>query len=245
MEHLRRIGHNPVIVTNDGADTPAVMSSFSKFLSMKVDGAARLLQQGLSRHHTRSVRFGIEGVSERLRKAVGKPITDARLASVVDEMFKRGIGVTLFFIAGLPGEAEEDWLMLRELINRFRQMSKGCVMCTFHAFIPQPATPLCVLPLQDTYWEHFEEFRRWFFHGPGFTRRVQMIAPAQYAGRLKRACEAMAATEQELRRGWFGTDNRNWRVKYLAGPERLRAIARTYAQHLGLSIPGPDAPEVK
>lgn len=101
-------------------------------------------------------------------------------------------------------------------------------MMNFHAYIPQPATPLCVFPLVDEYWERFDAFRTWFFNGPGFTRHVQIVSPAKYPGRMDRACESMAATPAEIRKGWFDADNKNWRVKYLLSPTQLRILAKKY-----------------
>ena len=69
----------------------------------------------------------------------------------------------------------------------------------------------------------------------GFTRHVQIIAPSQHPGRLKRAMESMGATEADLRRGWWDHDNSNWRIRNRATPDRLRQIARTYARHVGLT----------
>lgn len=151
------------------------------------------------------------------------------------DLLANGVGVRWFFIPGLPGETDADYEEMRYLTRELRRLPKGVVMMNFHAFIPQPATPLSVFPLVDGYWERFDEFRRWFFHGPGFTRHVQIIAPSQHAGRLKRAMESMGATEAELRRGWWEHDNPNWRIRYRATPERLRQIARTYARHVELT----------
>jgi radical SAM superfamily enzyme YgiQ (UPF0313 family) len=145
------------------------------------------------------------------------------------------VGVRWFFIPGLPGETDADWDELRRCVIEIkRHVAKGVVMMNFHAFIPQPATPLCVLPLVDEYWERYDEFRRWFFHGMGFTRRVQLVNPARYAGRLERAKESMAATEEELRRGWFEYDNPNWRIQYNKTPDEMRRIAAIYAKRVGV-----------
>ena len=47
----------------------------------------------------------------------------------------------------------------------------------------------------------------------------------------------MAATEEELRVGWFERDNPNWRVRYPASPDKLRQVARIYARKVGLALP--------
>lgn len=228
----RKRGASIVIVTNDGADEAVRLAGRSKFLSARADN---LMRMDVDRTVADTVRIGVEGVSERLRRAAGKPISTDSLLSVTAGLLSKGVGVRYFFVCGLPGETVADYKELRGLVTAIAGFPKGCVMATFHAFIPQPATPLCVLPLRDEYWEPFDEFRRWFFHGPGFTRRFQIVAPARYAGRLQRAKESMAATEDELRRGWFEHDNRNWRVQYPFSPDKLRIMARSYARRVGFA----------
>jgi len=190
----------------------------------------------MTRRDAKSVRLGVEGLSERLRRAVGKPVPNDGLLHTTYDLLSAGIGMKWFFIVGLPGETISDYNELKYLVRELHKLPKGCVMMNFHAFIPQPATPLGVLPLRDGYWKPFDEFRRWFFDGPGFTRHVQIVAPAQEKGRLKRAQESMAASERELRRGWFECDNPNWRIQYLATPDKLRRVARRYATRVGLEL---------
>lgn len=233
IRQMERQGRRLAIVTNDGAEEGVHVSGQQEFLSVRLANLKRLMP--LSRKQVKSVRIGVEGISERLRLAVGKPVPNDDLLRASFDLLAAGVGVRWFFIPGLPGEIDADYEEMRYLVQRLRWLPKGVVMMNFHAFIPQPATPLSVFPLVDGYWERFDEFRRWFFHGPGFTRHVQIIAPSQHPGRLKRAMESMGATEAELRRGWWGHDNINWRIRYRATPERLRQIARTYARHVGLT----------
>lgn len=220
------------LITNDGAEAGVHVPCQQEFLSVRMDNL--LQQMPLARSVTKSVRIGVEGISERLRRAVGKPVGNEDLLRVSCDLLAAGVGVRWFFIPGLPGEAEADYDELRSLVREVKRFPKGAVMANFHAFIPQPATPLAVLPLADAYWDPFDEFRRWFFHGPGFTRRLQIVAPARYAGRLRRAQESMAATEAELRRGWWEHANANWRIRYRVSVADRRRMARRYAARVGL-----------
>jgi hypothetical protein len=176
----------------------------------------------------RAIRIGVEGVSERLRRAVGKPITNAELFKHTKRSVEAGKVVRLFFILGLPLETQADYQDLYDLTIKFGELDRGLVHLTFHAYIPQPATPLCVFPLVDEYLEPFEEYKRAFFDGHLNTNRVQIVSPAKYPTRLKNAKRSMCATEKELRRGWWTHDNANWRVKYNATPNKLRQIATKY-----------------
>ena len=230
---MERQGRRVAIVTNDGSEERVKLSGQTEFLSMRFDNLKRLMP--LTRQVVKSVRVGVEGVSERLRVAVGKPVLNAELLDVTFELLTQanGVGVRWFFIVGLPGETDADYEDLKFLVQELHKLPKGCVMMNFHAFIPQPATPLGVLPLADDYWERFDEFRRWFFHGPGLTRRVQIVAPSQCPGRLRRAKQSMAASEEQLRHGWFEKDNPNWRVVYRSAPAVLRSVALKYASRVG------------
>jgi len=234
IDAMERAGRRMAIVTNDAAEEHVRLRGQQEFISVTLHNTLKNLLP-LTRDQAKGVRFGVEGVSERMRRLVGKPIPTDDLLHVSAELLAGGVGVRWFFIPGLPGERDDDWDELRQAVMEIkRHIHKGVVMMNFHAFIPQPATPLSVLPLVDEYWERYDEFRRWFFHGPGFTRRVQLVNPARYPGRLERATESMAATEAELRRGWFGHDNPNWRVRYNRDPDEMRRIARIYAKRAGI-----------
>jgi len=233
QRQIRRLladGRKVVVVTNDGAEGRGILAGQQEFLSVRLRNLQRLMP--LTRAQVKGVRIGVEGVLERLRVALGKPVPDEDLLRVTYDLAAAGIGVRWFFVVGLPCEQAQDYEGLRHLVAELHNLPKGAVMMNFHAFIPQPAAPLCMFPLRDDYWEPFDEFRRWFFHGPGGTRRVQIVAPCRYPGRLERACDSMAATEDELRRGWWDADNANWRVCYQSPPAQMREIARVYARKL-------------
>lgn len=180
----------------------------------------------------KTVRIGVEGVSARLRSAVKKAITWDMLLSSTEKLCAHGKAVKWFFICGLPCEAEADYQELDYAASQLRRFKKGVVQAVFHAFIPQPATPLCVFPVKDEYWEPFDSWRTRFFDGGIHSNRLQIVAPAQYKTRLKHSCLSMAAAEEEVRRGWWEQENRNWRIQYLLSPEKLRAVAGTYAKAL-------------
>lgn len=236
IQRVERFGKRVAVVTNDGAEAGVHISGQQEFLSVRFDNLLRLMP--LSRHQVKSVRVGVEGISERLRAAVGKPVPTERLIRVTYDLLTAGIVVRWFFVPGLPGESDADYAELRSAVSELRHLPKGAVMMNFHAFIPQPATPLGIFGLSDEYWERFDGFREWFFDGPGFTRRVQIVPPARYAGRLARAMESMAGDEAELRRGWWQVPNRNWRVRYRSSVAEIRRVASVYARRLGMAEAG-------
>jgi len=230
---LHKRGESVFFTSNDQSELDWQRIPPVKHLSASVVGLRRFLAMPGILAKARSIRVGVEGPSERLRAGVGKPITTGELLELTCALMARGITFRWFMIAGLPGEIDADYDELKDAIMYLkRHCDKGVVMMHFHAFIPHPATPLSVLPLTDDYWGRFEEFRRWFFHGPGGTARVQIMPCAQPTGRMARACESMAATPDELRRGWAAHDNANWVVQYQCDNERRRRLALRYMERI-------------
>jgi len=226
---LHKRGERPFFTSNDQSELDWQRIPPVEHMSASVVGLRRLLSTPGILRKARSIRVGVEGPSERLRAAVGKPIATGELLDLTRAAMAQGITFRWFMIAGLPGEVDADYDELKDAVLYIkRNCAKGVVMMHFHAFIPHPATPLCVLPLTDDYWGRFEEFRRWFFHGPGGTARVQIMPCAQPQGRMKRACQSMAATSDQVRRGWFEQDNPNWCIKGECDTERRRRLAQRY-----------------
>lgn len=226
-------GEKPFYTSNDQSELDWTQLPKLEHLSATVDGLRSLLADGRI-GRARSIRVGVEGVSERLRRAVGKPMRTDDLVGLSIEIMRRGITLRWFLIAGLPGETDADYDELREAVMAFkRHCDRGAVMMHFHAFLPHPAAPLSVLPIaDDDYWPRFDEFRRWFFHGPGATNRVQIMACAQPKTRMKQACMNMACSAADVRRGWLEYENANWRIRYGCDTETRRRLARRYAERV-------------
>jgi len=222
-----------VLVTNDGTDPAVSIDVPQPFVSARFDGLQKMrLERGL----VKSVRIGIEGVSERMRKAIKKPIGHEELGAFVMGLSNKKIQVKLFYVAGLPGETDDDWEELRDFQRRLRHVTGPRVTCNLHTFLPVPAAPLSVLPLDDNYWPRLQKFREWSVGGEGWTKKILNIFGARPDERNKRAILNMGALLPELRRGWFEHDNPNWIIQYNAEPERLRVLARKYAEEVGLKI---------
>lgn len=161
----------------------------------------------------RQIRLGIEGVSERLRGYVNKPISRRDLMGCTRWLVENGKSVRWFMIAGLPTETEDDWLELHDMVQEFkRTTAKGVLALSFTAWCPDPATPLAPMPLCDEYWQWFCEFKEWFFGGRGWSNRVKIMSPQQPESRLSKAMASMGLTEAELRAG--GSWGPNDRVQY-------------------------------
>jgi radical SAM family uncharacterized protein len=77
--------------------------------SLRVDVQLKLLPKLVSSVRKSGLTIAVEAASENLRKIINKPITDENLFVAVEEAYRQGFeGVKLYFMAGLPGETEED-----------------------------------------------------------------------------------------------------------------------------------------
>ena len=234
---LINAGYRVNVVTNDA---PA-LSFFDDMTALEHFSASYSQTREIIKHgpdalvgKVKSIRFGVEASSNRLRRLIGKPIKTRDLFDASCMLLNAGIGVRWFMIAGLPGETSEDWDELREVVIKARHsIKKGALQLSFTAFCPDAAAPLCIAPLDDGYWNRFSEFWTWFFEGAGFTRKIQLFRCAQPESRLRHALGSMAASEQELRKGWLDRDPPNWRVQYAYLPHARKAYD-VYARRVGL-----------
>jgi len=92
------------------------------------------------------IRVGIDGLSERVRTEVNKPITDDQIVEYFKEWTERGhVNFKTFFIFSYPGETEADFRGFEILMRRVFQirLRKNCSLrIKWTPFIPQPCTPL-------------------------------------------------------------------------------------------------------
>lgn len=89
------------------------------------------------------IRFGIEGVNERLRTLAGKRITDEEVQMAIERSKREGYRmVRLFFIAGLPTETQIDRMHLDSLLDMFRRARHWAMTdVKITGLSPQPFTP--------------------------------------------------------------------------------------------------------
>jgi radical SAM superfamily enzyme YgiQ (UPF0313 family) len=93
---------------------------------------------------TNKVRVGVEGMSERLRKLVGKPLTDEQLVDFVISTKAAGIkSMDWYMIYGLPNETQDDWEGFEKLLKEIdRNIDDNYVIAIhWNAFTPSSLTP--------------------------------------------------------------------------------------------------------
>lgn len=180
MRDLKANGQGVSFITNDAGELPfledVVREGMLQFQSMTV--------KSMRNPHTRRVitsrplkilRFGVEGISERIRVAFGKAISNAELLNLLrdlrqiydaDKQRQRSQRVRLFFIVAAPYEADVDWDNFHQFVRGKNglvdQADQGVVELKFTAFNPQPPTPLMYFVPTREYWHrwHYLEAKR-------------------------------------------------------------------------------------
>ena len=118
--------------------------------STRVDAFNVTLADELSRNGRRSgLTFAPEGGSERMRKVINKMVTEDDLIRTVTTAYSSGWRqVKLYFMCGLPTEADEDVLAIAGLARRVIESGRAAtgrrdIRCTVSigGFVPKPHTP--------------------------------------------------------------------------------------------------------
>jgi radical SAM superfamily enzyme YgiQ (UPF0313 family) len=107
----------------------------------------------------KTLTFGIEAAGERLRRCIGKPITDEeiydRIAAIAEV---KSFHFKFYFMVGLPGEGRQDVEAIGAFIRRIlhvlvkRGSAKGRIgSITVHAspFVPKASTPFQWMAMND------------------------------------------------------------------------------------------------
>jgi radical SAM superfamily enzyme YgiQ (UPF0313 family) len=92
--------------------------------------------------------FAPEAGTERLRRAINKPITTDEILNTAGAAFERGwTGIKLYFMLGLPTETVEDVQGIADLIEAVRATGSKApgkrpqVRVSVSTFVPKPHTP--------------------------------------------------------------------------------------------------------
>lgn len=148
---------------------------------------------------SREVRLGIEGVSERLRKFINKPISNDDLVNCTIWLNNNKKAVRWFLIAGLPTENQNDWECLKSNILKWKESTiKGILELSFTAYCPDPATPLSYYGINKDYYDRFLEFKEWFFSGKGFSNRIKLYQCQGYETLLEKASLSMSVSSSDI-----------------------------------------------
>ncbi len=124
--------------------------------SLRVDVQLKLLPKLASTVRKSGLTIAVEAASERLRKIINKPITDENLFAAIEEAYKNGFEtIKLYFMAGLPGETEEDIKNIVRLSFELAVLRKKIcgkvagINAAVSWFVPKAHTPFGFLAQQS------------------------------------------------------------------------------------------------
>jgi len=127
------------ILRRGGQPSPASMRA-----DMLTDELLTLLAAG----GVQTITLAPETGRESLRRQVGKTLSDDALFAAAQRARRAGISqMKLYFIAGLPGETEEDVAAIPALALRLAKESGMKVSVGCSIFIPKPGTPFARKPM--------------------------------------------------------------------------------------------------
>jgi radical SAM family uncharacterized protein len=94
--------------------------------------------------------FAPEAGSERLRRLIGKKISDEEFTSTISHAYNAGWRlVKLYFMIGLPTEEEEDIEAIIRLVKELKKRHKNLNFnITIAPFVPKPHTSFQLLPME-------------------------------------------------------------------------------------------------
>jgi len=117
--------------------------------SLRVDQQLKLLPKLVTSVRKSGLTIAIEAASERVRKIVNKFIKDENLFAAVEAAYQSGWQqIKLYFMAGLPGETEQDLKDIVHLSYKLAKLRKKIDNRTANInvavswLVPKPHTPL-------------------------------------------------------------------------------------------------------
>lgn len=107
----------------------------------RIDRTAKLLDSGAI-DGVKGWSFGVEGLSARLRAAIGKPLEDDAILETMRKLEGVARDVRWYLLLGLPGESDRDLDDLIALLSRMVDIYTGRLDITISILQPVPHTPL-------------------------------------------------------------------------------------------------------
>ncbi|MCL2701854.1 MAG: TIGR03960 family B12-binding radical SAM protein [Phycisphaerae bacterium] len=124
--------------------------------SLRVDSQLRELPRLTSGVRKGGLTIAAEAGSERLRRAIGKDITEDNMLAGVQAAYRAGWrSVKVYFMAGLPGETDADIDEIFDLCQRLSFARKpvdnqrGSISASVSWAVPKPHTPMQWCAMRD------------------------------------------------------------------------------------------------
>jgi len=132
--------------------------------SLHVGSELRKLPAMVSAVRKGGMTIAAEAGSDRIRRAIHKDISDDDMLSAVEAAYRAGWrSVKVYFLAGLPGEREEDIDAIFNLARRLSHARRavdgqtGAISASVSWFVPKPHTPMQWCSMQTN--EYFRSVR--------------------------------------------------------------------------------------
>jgi len=123
--------------------------------SLRVDSTSETLLRALAESGQRTVTFAPEVGTDRLRRVIGKNISEEILLEKTDAALSAGLkNIRLYFMVGLPSEEDEDVASIVELSRNVaalvasRTKGRGRLSLSVSPFVPKPLTPFELAPVE-------------------------------------------------------------------------------------------------
>jgi len=166
--------------------------------SLRIPALVPEVLEPLAACGARSVTIAPETGSDRLRRALGKPIPDERILEAVAAAGRAGLnGVKMYFILGLPGEEDADADAIADLaaaaLGRLREAAgRGrptWVRLGVSVLVPKPYTPYAAEGMVDeaTFRRRLRRLRRRLRGTPGLELETPSYREALWQCYLSRA----------------------------------------------------------
>jgi len=132
--------------------------------SLRADSQLKYLPKLTSRVRKAGLTIAAEAGSERLRRAIGKNVSERDMLNGVRAAYEAGWQrVKVYFMAGLPGEGGEDIDAIFHLCRKLSQAGTevagrpGAISASVSWFVPKPHTPMQYCPMRNA--EYFFSVR--------------------------------------------------------------------------------------
>lgn len=123
--------------------------------SLRADTLDEQMAKALAASGQRTMTVAPEAGSTRMRDAINKGITEEHVYNAIELAAGAGMrNIKLYYMIGLPGEADEDITEMLSMIERLRAKmdevgNKGELVISVNGFVPKPFTPYQWAPLCD------------------------------------------------------------------------------------------------
>jgi hypothetical protein len=190
VKAMNRAGEKCLIVTNDITNLPYFhkIHRYGKLAhqSLTLNGVRkRENREAIIRMGLKIVRLGIEGLSERIRTAFGKPIGKEELIGVLADFHRLKRNSHLFYIVGVPWERQVDWDQHKEFYAELtRAIEWGICRIKYTSFLPDPPSPLARFLPAMNYMPRIRDFGRWTTDNYA-SRHMVAIKPRQEKSRIR------------------------------------------------------------